>query len=109
MTTIRGAPGHEIELPLTLGALLNGTTVTRAVIRARGPRGGPFLDWEADLEDPAATSISLVYQLTEQLESGLWHVEPFLFTGGTPGTLVTSLYFDTVQFRVEPSAVPAPT
>lgn len=107
MTIIRGAATHVVAQALTLGALVNGTTVTRGVFRARTPRGA-FVNWEAVIESPTTTSLTLSYQLVAQLERGLWQVEAFLYTGGSPGTLVTSIYFDTLQITVQPSAVPAP-
>lgn len=104
-TTIKGEAGNVIAQPVTLGALLDGTTVTSATFRAVGPTGA-VETWEASIESPTTTSITLTYTLPAALTRGTWSLRPFLYVGGV---LVTSLDLDSVQIQVTPDRVPPPS
>lgn len=106
MSTIvlTGEANDVLVFPITLGALVNGTTITSAILRARAPGGGPFLDWVAALELPTLTSIVLTYAIPAQLAEGLWTVRPLIYVGAS---LVTSARLASQQFRVRPDAIPA--
>lgn len=106
-TTIKGEAGNVLVQPVTLGALLDGTTVTSAVFRVIAPNGGDVLTWTATIEAATTTSITLAYTLPEQLSRGAWSLRPFLYTGSS--VLVTSLLLASQQIQVAPDLVPPPT
>lgn len=105
MIEITGEPGSEIAVPIELGALLNGTTVSSVVLRATRPRGGAVETWATVLEAVTPTSLRAVYTIPAQLVAGVWRVRPFLYVGGV---IRLSIRVRSIAINVTPDLVSAP-
>ncbi len=105
-TTIKGEAGNVLVMSVSLGALLDGTTVTSAAFRVVAPSGGAVATWAATIEAQTTTSLTLAYTLPAALARGTWAIRPFLYTGSS--VLVMHLLLMSREFQVVPDRVPPP-